>query len=59
MTMQQILYRKDKGICLHMFHVILYMKVTLEIYESESILMHNVVVHLVSENPLLFNIIIA
>jgi len=36
MTMQQIFCRKDKEICLHVFHVILYMKVTLEIYESDT-----------------------
>ena len=51
MTMQQILSWTDKEMCLHMFHVILYMKVTLEIYESEGILMHSVVIYSVPENP--------
>jgi hypothetical protein len=51
MTMQQILCRTDKEICLHMFHVILDMKVTFEIYEREGTLMHSFVVHSVSANP--------
>jgi len=34
-----------------MFHVMLDMKVTLEVYESEGILMHIAVVHSVSEFP--------
>jgi len=51
MTMQQILCRMDKELCLHMFHVNLDMKVTLEIYESGGILMHSAVVHSVSEFP--------
>jgi hypothetical protein len=48
MTMQQILCRTDKELCLHMFYFILDMKVILEIYESEGILMDSVVVHSVS-----------
>jgi hypothetical protein len=50
-AMKQTLCRTDKEIFLHMFHVILDMKVTSEINESDDILMHNAVVHSVSEFP--------
>ena len=42
--MKEILCGTDKEIFLHMFHVILDMKVTVEIFESDDSFVHSIVV---------------